>query len=233
MCLLSAGPPNRAPHTLQFQFGANDDLLSVHALRKKQRGLANLAGARFARIKTASNFDFAIETLGVNAEYSRHARDAVVCDAQNQFHRAIALSLPNQRWANAVAKSLLHGAERVGVFLVVSANVIGFSPESEIICADIKSMEARRFAVRLFDWTADTMWIVVGRIGFVVAPHKHQHRRRQFVQTGLLNGGVVREHVVTVLAVLDNGCQPGGTMRKFLDLDWLIHDQAVGAQPAS
>src|SRR5262249_12040408 len=143
------------------------------------------------------------------------------------------LSLPNQRWANAIAKPLLQGAERVGVFLIVSANVIGFSPQSEIICADIKSVEACGFAVRLFDWTADTMWIVVGGIGFVVAPHKRQHRCRQFAQTGLLLGGVVREHVVTVLAVFDDGCQPGGTMCKLLDLDWLIHDQAVGAQPAS
>src|ERR1700722_6186019 len=69
---------------------------------------------------------------------TRPSPNAIVNDTQNQLHRVIAFSLPDDGRAHAVPEPLLHGAERIRILFVVAPDVLGFSPEAKIIRSDIK-----------------------------------------------------------------------------------------------
>ena len=170
-----ASPADRPPHTLDLKFRAQIDLLTVHVLGEDDRGLSQFARERLAGIKIASYFDPAVGSLGIDAQNSRHSRNAIVDDAQNQFHRVIAFSLPDDGRAHAVPEPLLHGAERIRILFVVAPDVLGFSPEAKIIRSDIKRVKARALAIGSIDPAADARIVVVGQ-GFVVWSNKRKHR---------------------------------------------------------
>src|SRR5438477_6623259 len=100
---LVTGPAHRAPHSLGLQFRPQADLLAIHARGKNDGSLTDLAGEWLARVQIASHLDASIQVFGIDAQYARHSRHAIVSDAQNEFHGAVAFALPDPGGPNAIA----------------------------------------------------------------------------------------------------------------------------------
>ena len=64
---LVASPADGPPHTFDLNFSSQNDLLSVHVLWEDDRGLAQFARDRLARVEIASYFNSAVSSLGVDA----------------------------------------------------------------------------------------------------------------------------------------------------------------------
>src|SRR5579862_3040159 len=228
---LVASPADGPPHAFDLNLGAQNDLLAVHFLGKDKRRLAQFAGERLPRIEIASYFDASVGSLGIHAQNSRHAGNTIVHNAQNQLHCVVAFSLPNDRGTHAITEPLLHGAKRIGILLVVAPDVFSFGPQAKIVRPDIKRVKARALAVGAINRAADAVGIIIGGHGFVVGSNECEHRATQFAQASFLLGSELGEHVVPVFTVFHDDGDPGRTMAEFFNLDGLIHDETVGAQP--
>ena len=64
---LVASPADGPPHTFDLNFSPQNDLLSIHVLWEDDRGLAQFARERLARVEIASYFDSAVSSLSVDA----------------------------------------------------------------------------------------------------------------------------------------------------------------------
>jgi hypothetical protein len=76
-----------------------------------------------SRVEAAPHLYFAIEALDINAEYARNSGDSIVGETDDQFSRAIALSLPDPRGADAIAEAALKRIEPMWILLVVACQV--------------------------------------------------------------------------------------------------------------
>src|SRR5579883_3426032 len=108
---LAAGPADGAANAFDFELGAQDDLLAIHAFGQNDGGFAEASGVGLTGAEVASLFEVAVEALRVDAQDSGDACDYVIDDREDKLHGVVELSLPDQRWAHAVAEALLHGAE--------------------------------------------------------------------------------------------------------------------------
>src|SRR5262245_56975460 len=94
-------------------------------------------------------------------------------------------------------------------------------------------MVARALAVRTIYSATRSIRVIVAGLSFVVVFHESQHVGRQLAQASLLLRHKFGKHIVAVCAIFENGGDPRRPMSKFLDLDGLIHNQTIRAQPAS
>src|SRR5207248_4058119 len=139
---------------------------------------------------------------------------AIIDDAQNQFHRVIALSLPNKGWTHTIAKPLLHGLKRIRILLVIAPNVVRLGPEPKVACANVQGMKPSAFAIRTIDRAAGLVGVIIRGLKFFVVPNKRQLRGRKLAQACLLLIREVGEHVMSVCAVLKYRGKPGWAVRR-------------------
>src|SRR5581483_6365884 len=122
-------------------------MFAIESLGEDQRRLTKLAGVRLPGVKISADLHLAVRGFRVHTKYSRHSRNAVVDNADDQLHCVVTLSLPDQGRTHPVPEPAFHCMQRVRIFFVIASDVVCLSPKAKVVGSDVERMISRALAI--------------------------------------------------------------------------------------
>src|ERR1700733_4842182 len=147
-----ARPAYGITHALHFDLCAKFQPFELRALRQHELRLSNFPGERIPRIEAAALQNFTVFALDRDPQNSRHTRDSIVRETDDETQIARLLIAPDKRRPHAVADTAADAIERGGIRLIIGLQVFRVDlvkiPKREVIRADVDDVRDHIFGRR-------------------------------------------------------------------------------------
>src|ERR1700734_1343426 len=142
-------PAHGIAHSLHFNLSSKLQPFPIGHVRKHKLCLANLSRQRIAGVQTTAREHLPVRALHAHPQYARHARDAVICEADNQPQVTIVRIAPDERGPHPIANSAIDPVKRCRISLVVAHQILCVDlvkvPQRPVVCPDIDHMSDHVF----------------------------------------------------------------------------------------
>src|SRR5579872_582334 len=142
--LLVTSPSHWIPHPLDFNLSAKLQSFPIADVRHHELCLPNLSRQRITGVQATARERLPVRALHRHPQHARHARNAIIGEANNQSQGTPILVAPDERRPHPIANAPVDPVERRRISLVVVRQILCADlvkvPQRPVIRADIHHM---------------------------------------------------------------------------------------------